>query len=343
MADASGKRRIRLNLALQGGGSHGAFTWGVLDRLLAVENLEITGISGTSAGAVNGTVMAWGLARSGPQAAREDLARFWNRTSEVAAWSPLRPSFLDRLTSRGNMDLSPAWHWFDSLSRLLSPYQFNPAGLNPLAPLLKEVVDFEGLREKGTIPLFLAATNVRNGRIRVFERPEIRLESVLASTCLPRLFRAVQIYGEYYWDGGFMGNPPIYPLIYGTDCEDVLIIQINPINIPQVPTTPAEIEDRENELAFNSSLMREMRAIDFVTRLLDSQKIDRERYKRLNIHMIGAEEEMAPLSYSSKLNSDREFLYWLFELGRGRAETWIETHLDKVGETSSIDIADMFL
>jgi NTE family protein len=336
-------RRKRINLALQGGGAHGAFTWGVLDRLLEDGRLEIAGICGTSAGAMNAAALAYGLARDGSRGARATLARFWEEVGRRATWSPFRPTWLDRALSVGDMDYSPAWIGYDLLSRMISPYVANPSNYNPLVEVLDEVVDFTWLRDNFTVKLFVCATNVKTGRLRVFTCPEMTAKAVLASACLPSLFQAVEIDGEHYWDGGFMGNPPIYPLIYQTDVEDVLIVQINPINIDRVPQTAAEILDRMNELSFNSSLMREMRAIAFVQKLLAEQRVERARYKDLKIHAIDAEAELRQLGYSSKLNADSEFLAWLFRLGRERATEFLDASYSDVGVRSSIDIEAKFL
>ncbi len=328
----------RINLALQGGGAHGAFTWGVLDRLLEDEALEIVGVVGTSAGAMNAAVLAHGLARGGRPAARAALDRFWEAVADAALWSPLKPSPLDRLLSPGDMDLSPGWFWADALTRLFSPYQLNPLGLHPLRTILEAQLDLATLRRQERVRLFLCATNVRTCKIKVFQGPELSIEAVLASACLPFLFRAVEIDGEAYWDGGFMGNPPIFPLIYETDCEDVVIVQVNPIEIAEVPTTATAILDRMNEVAFNSSLMREMRAIAFVKKLLAEQHVPPGRYKDLKLHMIGAEAEMARLGYSSKLNAERDFLLWLKALGRARAEAFLTAHRDRLNVASSLEI-----
>ena len=333
----------RINVALQGGGSHGAFSWGVLDRLLEDPRIEIDGISGTSAGAMNATVLAYGLANGGKDEARRALGAFWRKISERAWASPLQYTWLDRLTGCANMDLSPAWLIFDFLTRFFSPYQFNPSNLNPLRDVLMQTVDFEVLKRNTGVKLFLCATNVLSGRIRVFSANEISVQTVLASSCLPQLFQAVEIDGEYYWDGGYMGNPPIYPLIYETDTSDVLIIRINPIRIPEVPTTAHEILDRVNTLSFNSSLMREMRAIEFVTQLIDEGALDSTRYRRILIHSIDAEAEMSRLGASSKLNADWSFLRELFELGRARAHAWLDTNFDALGQRSSTNIAETFL
>jgi NTE family protein len=340
---ASGGERRRIDLALQGGGAHGAFTWGVLDRLLEDGRVEIEGICGTSAGAMNGTVLAYGLSRGGPDEARALLRRFWEGVAHKAAFGPIRPTPLDRLLSPGNMDFSPGWLIYDTISRMVSPYVANPTNYNPLIDMLEDVVDFAWLRASCKIKLFVCATNVKNSRIKVFEAHEIDAARVMASACLPLLFQAVEIDGEAYWDGGFMGNPPLFPLIYGTETEDVLIVQINPIEIDEVPRTALEILDRVNELSFNSSLMREIRAIAFVKKLLDDNRIPHEHYKDVRLHTISAEREMGPLGYSSKLNADREFLAWLFELGRAKADVFLETGYDKLGVTSSTDIAARFL
>ncbi len=331
----------RINLGLQGGGAHGAFTWGVLDRLLEDGRLEIDGICGASAGAMNATVVAYGLARGGAQGARDALREFWTKTSEAARLSPIQPSLIDRWFSVGNMDFSPSWLFFDNLTRVLSPYQYNPWNINPLRQVLESVIDFDWLADQcdhDKIKLFLCATNVKTGKIKVFKGSEISPNAVLASACLPFMFHTVEISGEFYWDGGYMGNPPIFPLIYNTDTSDVLIVQINPVNIQSVPTSAQEIFDRINEISFNSSLMREMRAIAFVTKLIDKGDLELNSYKRLNLHMVEAEKELAALNVSSKLNADRRFLEWLFELGRKQGEAWIDAHIEKVGVESSFDI-----
>ncbi|MGI9417731.1 MAG: patatin-like phospholipase family protein [Geminicoccaceae bacterium] len=333
----------KINLGLQGGGAHGAFTWGVLDRLFEDGRLEVEGIVGTSAGAMNAAAVASGLHRGGKEGARERLAAFWQATSKAAQSSPIQPSPLDRWLGSGNLDFSPSWHLFDNLSRMVSPYQANPWNYNPLRDILADICDIDALRSADAVKLFLCATNVRTGRIKVFQGAELSIDAVLASACLPFVYQAVEIDGEHYWDGGYMGNPPLFPLIYDTDCRDVLIIEINPINVPAVPKTAQEIFDRINTLSFNSSLMREMRAIDFVTKLIDEGTLDPKVYKRLNVHAIDAEAEMARLSVSSKLNADEGFLRTLFDLGREQATTWLQKNVDKVGVESSIDIEARFL
>ncbi len=332
-----------LNLALQGGGAHGAFTWGVLDGLLEDGRIAIGGISGTSAGAMNASVLAYGLAVGGPEKAREVLAQFWDSVAEAARHSPLKPTPVDKVLSPGNMDLSPGWLLFDSMSRVLSPYLFNPLNIDPLREVLEAVVDFDTLRDCTELNLFLSATNVKTGKIKVFENHELSADAALASACLPFLHQAVEIDGEFYWDGGYMGNPPIFPLIYGTDSRDVLLVQINPITRDEVPRTAQAIYDRINELSFNSSLMREMRAIHFVSRLIEENRLDPDRYKQMLIHVIHPDEAMKDLGVSSKLNAEREFLQFLHDKGRLAATDWLETSFDKIGRESSIDIAEVYL
>ncbi len=332
-----------INLALQGGGSHGAFTWGVLDRLLEDERIGIEGVVGTSAGAMNAAVLAWGHAVGGNRGARDKLREFWTRVAEVAAWSPLQPSWLDRASGPGGMDHSPLWHWFDAMTRFVSPYQLNPLNHHPLRDVLTAVVDFDRLRREPGVRLFTCAANVKTGRIRVFERHEMSIEAVLASACLPYMFQAVEVDGEHYWDGGYMGNPPIFPLIYHCASRDIVLVMVNPIVIDEVPTTAQAIFDRINTLSFNSSLMREMRAIHFVTRLVDAGFDDGGRLKRLFVHCLDAEDAMRKLGTSSKLNAQWDFLMYLHRLGRERADSFLAAHYDKLGRESSTDLATRFL
>jgi NTE family protein len=334
--------RKRIKLALQGGGSHGAFTWGVLDRLLSDDRLEIEAVVGTSAGAMNAAVLADGLAEGGPAGARAALARFWTAIGRLAARSPLQPSPLDRLFGSGNMDFSPPWRAVDALTKMFSPYELNPANENPLRTLLADTIDFARLREARAPHLFVCATNVLTGRLRVFTRAEISADAVMASACLPQLFQAVEIEGAFYWDGGYSGNPPIFPLIYMGGCPDVIIVQLNPINIPAVPRDVRGIIDRVNTLSFNSSLMREMRMIKFVTDLIDRNELDASHYLRLLIHTVAAEAELAALNASSKLNADEGFLDRLRTLGIAKADAFLREHFDDLGERSSTYIEATF-
>jgi NTE family protein len=332
-----------VNLALQGGGAHGAFAWGVLDRLLEDERIAFEGVSATSAGAMNGTVLAYGLAEGGRDGAKKALASFWRRIAHVGMVSPLQPSWWDRVTHNHHLDWSPAFMWFDMLSRLLSPYQLNPFNQNPLRDVLVQSVDFDRLRERSTVKLFLSATNVRTGKVKVFCHDEITPDAVMASACLPFMFQAVEIDGEHYWDGGYMGNPAIFPLIYHCETPDVVIVHINPLERPDLPTTATEILNRINEISFNSSLMREMRAIEFVTRLIDEGKICSGDLKRVNVHSIIADEVMQGLSAMSKLNADWEFLTHLRDDGREHADRWLTASFDQIGVRSSADLRGVYL
>lgn len=333
-----------VNLALQGGGAHGAFTWGVLDRLLEEERINIEGISATSSGAMNATVFTYGYARGGRDGAKAALARFWKSISFAAMHSPLQPSWLDRMMGGHSLRFSPAFVMVDLVTRLFSPYEFNPFDRNPLKDLLEESVDFAALR-RGDCPikLFLSATNVRTGKVKVFERHEIEAQHVLASCCLPFLFQAVEIAGEHYWDGGYMGNPVIFPLIYNCESRDIVIVHINPLERDEVPRSAMEILDRVNEISFNSSLMREMRAICFVTRLIDERAISRDHLKRIYIHRIAADEVMKRYGVSSKLNADWHFLMHLHAAGRHYADAWIEESFDRLGVESTVDIRAQYL
>jgi NTE family protein len=333
-----------VNLALQGGGAHAAFGWGVLDRLLEDERIDVEGISATSAGAMNATCLAYGMAIGGRQAARHVLAAFWERVAEAAAWSPLQPSWYDRLARDWGLEWSPAFFGFDMVSRLFSPYEFNPLNLNPLRDALVASVDFDEL-QKATSPvrLFLAATNVRTGKVKIFQRTEICAEAVLASACLPFLFQAIEIDGEHYWDGGYMGNPAIFPLIYGCDSRDIVVVHINPITRPELQRTARDILNRVNEISFNSSLMREMRAIHFVTELIESGQLGGGRMKQVAIHAIAADELMTPLGARSKLNADRSFLAHLRDSGRTHAEAWLQATFEHLGERSTVDIQSRYL
>jgi NTE family protein len=332
-----------INLALQGGGSHGAFAWGVLDRLFEDGRIVIEGIVGTSAGAMNAAVTAYGLTVGGNEGARRSLRRFWEAVAERGANSIMQPSWFDQLMSPGNLDYSPGWIAMDMMSRVFSPYQINPTNFHPLRDILSEQIDFEELRQSEKVKLFVCASNVRTNRLRVFEHCDMSIDAVVASSCLPSLFQAVEIDGEHYWDGGYMGNPPIFPIIYNCTSADVVLIMINPIQTKQVPQTAQAILDRINTLSFNSSLMREMRAINFVNRLVDGGFDDGGRLKKMLIHCIDAEDEMSDLGVSSKLNVRGEFLNWLFELGRSRTEIFLRDHFDKIGKESSTSIDKRFL
>ncbi|MEM7170269.1 MAG: patatin-like phospholipase family protein [Pseudomonadota bacterium] len=332
-----------VNLALQGGGAHGAFAWGVLDRLLEEEHLSFEGISACSAGAMNGVVMASGLSSGGRDGAKKALADFWRRVSQSALFSPLQPSPLDRMMENYSLENSPTYAMLDIMSRLFSPYQFNPLNINPLMAILTETVDFERLHRDCPVKLFFSATNVRTGKVKIFKNQDVTADAVMASACLPFLFQAVEIEGEHYWDGGYMGNPALYPLIYNCKSPDIVVVHINPLNRDEEPKTAHDILNRINEISFNSSLMREMRAIAFVTKLIDEGEVKAHKLKRLLIHAIEADAFMQELTVSSKLNPDWDFLCHLHDVGRTTAEAWLADTYEQLNDKSSIDISERYL
>ncbi len=334
----------KINLALQGGGAHGAFAWGVLDRLLEDDRIEIEGISATSAGAMNATVLTYGYAAGGRHGARRALDGFWRRVAHIAALSPFQATWLDRMVGNKSLENSPAFLWLEMMTRMVSPYQLNPINYNPLRDALEQSVDFKMMRsEPLPIRLYLSATNVRSGKVKIFCGNDVTPDAVMASGCLPFLFQAVEIDGEHYWDGGYMGNPAIYPLIYNCGSRDVLVVHINPLHRDQLPMTAGEIMNRINEISFNSSLMREMRAISFVTKLIDEGKVQANGMKRMLMHSISAEEVMSKLGAMSKLNADWEFLTELRAFGRAHAEAWLDRNYESLGRESTIDIAKAYL
>ncbi len=336
----------RINLALQGGGAHGAFTWGVLDRLLEDERIGLEGVSGTSAGAINAAVMAAGYADNGRVGARTALDRFWRELSNFAPFSPAQRSFVDWITGNWNLDRSPGVVFFDMVSRLFSPYDSNPGNVDVLRDMLARRVDIARVRACPDLKIFVCATNVRTGQARVFSRDQLTIDALLASACLPTVFRAVEIDGDPYWDGGYMGNPSIWPLIYFCDSRDVAIVQINPLQRPGVPRTTAEILNRMNEITFNASLIAEMRAIATVKKLIEEGALTgaaTTRYKNMLIHQIDDEAAMADLGAASKFNLDIGFLEHLRDAGRAAADRWLKDNFDKIGYQSSIDIRATYL
>jgi NTE family protein len=342
-----GPNQKPVNLALQGGGAHGAFAWGVLDKLAEDGQLTIDAISATSAGAMNAVVFAYGVAIGGTDGARQKLSEFWQAISAAGSlYSPVRTFPWEQWLQASGLgaELSPAFFAFQAMTHLFSPYQLNPFNFNPLKDVLVATVDFERLCKSAAAPrLFLSATNVRTGKIKVFDNAMITPDVVLASACLPYIFQAVEIDGEHYWDGGFMGNPAIFPLIYNGGSKDVIIVHINPIERKKLPTTPSAIFDRMNEISFNSSLMREMRAVAFVTKLIDDNALDPAKYSRMLIHSIRDDAAMTELGVATKLNPDWDFLCRLRDAGRAKAAEWLERNLSKIGHTSTVDLNEIFL
>jgi len=331
-----------INLALQGGGAHGAFTWGVLDRLLEDPRIRIEAISGTSAGAMNAVIVAAGLMEGDEPAARESLEHFWKSVSEAGRLSPIQRGPIDVFMGNWSLDNSPSYVFFDLLHRVASPYDVNPFNLNPLQIILEDAIDFERVRSCDKVKVFISATNVETGRVTVFNRHELTSDMVMASACLPFMFQAVEIDGVPYWDGGYMGNPVIYPFYDACRSDDIVIVQINPVERKGTPRSAREILNRVNEITFNSSLLKELRAIDFVQRLLDSGKLEPDEYRRLHVHLIEAQNEIMPLGASSKLNAEWGFLHHLFEIGRDTAGAWIEATYEHLGERSTVDTRAMF-
>jgi len=332
------KGRKRVNLALQGGGSHGAFTWGVLERLISDGRIFIDGLSGTSAGAMNAVVFTDGFIRGRRNGAVNALQTFWRRVCSGAFVPMAIARAMSPLHNGWNMDDAPAFQLFDAITRMFSPYQLNPLDLHPLRDILKEIVDFEGLSQQPQVKLFVSATNVRTCKLKVFRTPEITVDTLLASACLPNLFRAVDIKGECYWDGGYMANPAILPLINECVSKDVIIVQVNPMNRPKVPDTAREILNRLNEISFNSSLMREMSGIITVTRLLEQGRAEGSGFAPVNFHMIQAEEEMSDLGAASKFSADWDFLMYLHALGVKTTDRWLAEHFDAIGNASTLDM-----
>ena len=331
-----------VKLALQGGGAHGAFTWGVLDYLLEDGRLAVDAISGTSAGAINGVLVADGLMRDGGDGARERLATFWHHIGRSAQFSPFRRSHIDAWMGNWNLDFSPGFVLFDLLNRVASPYQLNPLNINPLRDILQQTVDFERVRHCNKTHLFISATNVETGRVKVFDHRRLTVDMVLASACLPYLFQAVEIDDVPYWDGGYMGNPVLFPFFADTPTTDIVIVQINPVERPGVPKSAVQIMNRVNEITFNSSLLKELRAVDFVHRLIEQGKLDQQHYTDVYVHIIDGACEMLELSASSKMNAEQAFLEHLFEIGRRTAESWLALNHDHIGSRSTVNLRAMF-
>ncbi|MEP6839513.1 MAG: patatin-like phospholipase family protein, partial [Bradyrhizobium sp.] len=324
-----------INLALQGGGAHGAFTWGVLDRLLDENNIVFEGVSATSAGAMNAAAFAYGFAIDGREGARKALANYWKLVSEAARQGPLQPSVFDRMLEDHKLSWSPIFALVGFVTRMLSPYQFNPANYNPLREVVEQSIDFEVLRRPDSpVKLFLSATNVRTGKVKIFAGAEISVDAVMASACLPTMFHAVEIDGEAYWDGGYMGNPALFPLIYNCESADIVIVHINPLVRNEVPHSADDILNRINEISFNSSLMREMRAVSFVTGLVTQKRVVDGELKHVLVHSISDDAFMGALTPTSKYNADWDFLIFLRDQGRKCADGWLAENFAKLGVES---------
>lgn len=327
---------VLIDLALQGGGSHGAFTWGVLDRLLEEPWLQIEAISGTSAGAMNAAVLASGWTGGGAAGAREALNAYWDRVAHAAMFSPLQRTPVDRALGRWSLDSSPVFIGLELMARVFSPYDLNPRGYNPLTSILEQSIDFEHLAQS-SIKLFITATNVRTGRGRIFRNAEITPDVLLASACLPTMFQAVTIDGEAYWDGGYAGNPTITPLVRESNAQDTILVQINPRERPGTPRSANEILNRLNEVSFNATLMKELRMIALLRQVADPGSGEGRRWAGMRMHRI-LTDMMTELGYSSKLNAERAFLEMLRDEGRRSTSSFLEAHADDIGRRSTADV-----
>ena len=340
--------RKTINLALQGGGAHGAFTWGALDRLLEEERVEVEGITATSAGAMNAAAFKCGWVQNGRDGAKDCLDRFWHAVSgrahigdnPIDTWLNTvmpAPAVFSNL-----VEMSPGYLTGEALSRVFSPYELNPLNLHPLRPIVTEMLDFDRVCAEPGPRLFISATNVRSGKIKVFSGDQVTPDAILASACLPTIYQAVEIEGEAYWDGGFMGNPALFPLFYETASSDILIVHINPIERPQVPVSAKDIANRINEISFNSSLLRELRSIDFVSRLIETGQVKRGDMKDVLIHSVMDDDLMRSLSVATKLTPDHTLLERLRAAGRDRMDAFLLAHWDDLGTRSSVDLRTMF-
>jgi NTE family protein len=333
-----------VSFALQGGGAHGAFVWGVIDRVLEDGRLAIEAVSATSAGAMNAVTFASGMVKGGPEAARETLHDFWRQVSQMdAAFDFFSP--WNQLIQA--MKLPPEYHpvhaAIHTLTHTLPPSLLNPFHFNPLRALLERVVNFERLNSPEAPQLFLNATNVRTGKLKIFQPPALSADAVLASACLPPYFQAVEIDGEHYWDGGYLGNPAIYPLIYRAGSRDVIIAQVTAIRRDELPASAADVLHRITEISFNSSLMREMRAVAFATRLIDAGELDGQKHRRMYMHWIGNDPLMAQLGTATQFHPEWGLLCRLRDAGRDAATAWLDANFQHIGTRSTVDFAEMFL
>ena len=339
MTSITDRAPVLVDFALQGGGAHGAFTWGALDRLLEEPRLRIDGISGTSAGAMNAAVLVDGHAKGGADGARAALENFWRRVSNAALLSPLRRTPLDILLGRWTLDHSPAFLAMDLMARVFSPYDLGSGGTNPLRDILAESVDFARLAQ-ASIKLFITATNVRTGRGRVFRNGEITPDVLLASACLPTLFQAIEIDGEGYWDGGYSGNPTITPLVRECNSKDTVLVQINPVERPGLPRSARDILNRLNEVSFNAVLLKELRMIALLRQVAQPDNSENAKWADMRIHRISSD-VMVELGYSSKLNAEWEFLCMLRDEGRRAGDAFLTAHHEDLGRRSTFDLDEL--
>ena len=330
--------RKRVNLALQGGGAHGAFTWGVLDAFLEDGRLDVVAISGTSAGAMNAVAFADGLREGGVPGARSQLERFWKGASVDGDLSDdqrkavgLALGFWDPFKVRDS--------WAEALADKFSPYDLNPLDINQLRDVVGREIDFKAVRESDGPKLFIAATNVYTGKVRIFRRPELTIDMLMASACLPTVFKAVEIDGVPYWDGGYMGNPVLFPFFTETDCEDVILVQINPIERRETPRNVRDILSRLDEITFNAPLLQEFRAIDFVARLIDAGRLDGTHYKQIRMHLV-ASDKLMKFGARSRMDADYDFFRELFAIGRDAGSDFLKENFDAIGSHATLDLKE---
>ncbi|NNK15845.1 MAG: patatin-like phospholipase family protein [Sulfitobacter sp.] len=342
-----GKKK-KINLALQGGGAHGAFTWGVLDRLLQEDDIEVCGISGTSAGALNGAALKAGWVTGGAEGARENLNWLWE---QVAGVSDLRMSAWMAPFGIGALSQAIEYSWpvafADAVSNVTSPYNFGPFYRNPLTDIVDKF-DYDRVCNGVAPLLYICATRVRNGKIKIFSGNEISPDAIMASACLPTIFKAVELHdpetgrAEAFWDGGYTGNPALFPLFNQELPDDLVIININPLERDDLPITPKQIQNRINEISFNSSLLRELRAIEFVQRLLDQGALEEGRMSRVRVHMIADDALMEQLSVATKLVPNPIVIATLKDAGQRAADQFLNDHKSKIGKESSVNLREMF-
>ncbi len=330
---AGPKAEKSVSLALQGGGAHGAFTWGVLDAILEDGRLAIEAVTGASAGAMNAVVMVEGWLEGGADAARAQLETFWRRVSLDGSLSPAQRTLFDQFLAFWSGE-----DWLNLLAQRFSPYDANPLNINPLRDAIAEIIDFERVRACHGVKVYVTATNVWTGKVAVFERGQLTADHLMASACLPTVFQAVEIDGQPYWDGGYMGNPALFPLFYDTVTDDILLVQINPVERRQTPRTAREIHNRLNEITFNGNLLRELRAIDFVTRLIDAGKLSDAEYKRVLMHRIDGSGVLDDYEAASRMRADWDFFLTLRDAGRATAQRWLKKNYAAIGRRATLDL-----
>lgn len=337
------KSKPTVNLALQGGGTHGAFTWGILDKFLEDDIFNIEGISATSAGSMNAVVLAQGLMDGGSEGARALLHEFWHEMSEYGKKTGITIKTPMDLLLQPYLHAPANFYLFHAMTGIMSPYQFNPFNYHPIADVLNKMINVEKLKKMSSIKLFICATNVKTGKIRIFNDDDLSVNAVLASACLPQLFQAVEVDGEHYWDGGYLGNPAIFPLIYNTNSADILILHTVPIYRDHIPDNLMDIATRLREISFNSSLMREMRAVSFVTKMIEEGWLKDEyknKLKKMHIHCLRADKALAEFPSATVYVPDWDFLLTLRDLGRQAATDWINENFKYVGKKTTIDFGE---